>query len=49
MAPIPEITDKPPDNDFVILRKSRPEVVWTRTVGATDQTILPDRIHCNGC
>jgi hypothetical protein len=42
-ATIPEIADKPPDYDFVIFHKSRPEVWGSRTVGATDQSFLPER------
>jgi hypothetical protein len=39
---------QPPDYDFVVFQKSRPEVGVLRTAGATDQTFLPERIHCNG-
>jgi hypothetical protein len=41
---ISEITDKPPDYNFVIFHKSRPEVLGSRTAGATDQTFLPERV-----
>jgi hypothetical protein len=34
---------QPPGYDFVIFRKSRPEVWGSRTAGATDQTFLPER------
>ncbi len=48
-AAIPKIADKPPDYDSAVFRRSMPEVVWSRTAGATDQAFLPERIHCNGC
>jgi len=34
---------QPPGYDFVIFRKSRPEVWGSRTSGATDQTFRPER------
>jgi len=40
-TPIPVIAEKPPDYDFVIFHKSRPEDWDSRTAGAADQAYQP--------